>query len=384
MVDFLDTRPRYAEFFAGGGMVSAALGAGWSCAFANDIDEMKCGVFALNWPDTHLVQGDVADLSNDLLKQPIDLYWASSPCQDFSLAGKGLGLQGAKGGVFETWLSKVREAAVSGFAPPIIAFENVVGLVTRRQGADFVHVVRSLVELGYVVGAMEIDASAFLPQSRPRLFVVAVRQDIDVGGLVCAEPTGVFHTARLARIVESLPGAIRSAWRWWAHAAPRMPNLGLAELLDDAPDTKPLTEAALQAVMAIMAPPSRARLDRMIAADGLHVATLYKRGRPDDTGQTRQRAEIRADGLAGCLRTPGGGSSRQTILTTQDGKLSARLLSTRELCRLMGLPESYKMPTRYNDAYRVAGDGVVVPVVRYLDEQLFGPILGRAGKSLAA
>ena len=102
---------------------------------------------------------------------------------------------------------------------------------------------------------------------------------------------------------------------------------------------------------------------------------LYKRGRPDADGRNRQRAEVRFDGLAGCLRTPAGGSSRQTILFVKGNETRARLLSRLEASRLMGLPDSYQMPEGFNQAYKVAGDGVAVPVVRYLDETLFQPLL---------
>ena len=79
-------------------MVHAALGGQWDCVLANDIDPMKCAVYADNWGGTHLRQADVATLSADLLHRPVDLVWASSPCQDFSLAGKGQGLKGRRSG----------------------------------------------------------------------------------------------------------------------------------------------------------------------------------------------------------------------------------------------------------------------------------------------
>ena len=68
----------------------------------------------------------------------------------------------------------------------------------------------------------------------------------------------------------------------------------------------------------------------------------------------------------------------ETVMNYVKGnQTKARLVSSREVARLMGLPDSYKMPDTYNNAYRVAGDGVAVPVVRYLDEVLFAPILER-------
>ena len=105
------------------------------------------------------------------------------------------------------------------------------------------------------------------------------------------------------------------------------------------------------------------------------VGCIYKRTRMDEKGNRAQRAEIRFDDVAGCLRTPVGGSSRQSIMIVEGGKVRSRLLSPREAARLMGLPESYKLPDNYNEAYHLAGDGVVVPVVRFLAAYVLEPLL---------
>ena len=86
-------------------------------------------------------------------------------------------------------------------------------------------------------------------------------------------------------------------------------------------------------------------------------------------------AEVRFDGLAGCLRTPRGGSSRQAIVVVEDGRVRSRLLSSREAARLMGLPDSYRLPATATAALHVAGDGVAVPVVRWLAAELLEPLL---------
>ena len=88
------------------------------------------------------------------------------------------------------------------------------------------------------------------------------------------------------------------------------------------------------------------------------------------------RAEIRFDGVAGCLRTPGGGSSRQFIMVVEGESVRTRLLSGREAARLMGLPDEYKLPANYNEAYHLMGDGLAVPVVRHLADNLLGPLAG--------
>ena len=114
------------------------------------------------------------------------------------------------------------------------------------------------------------------------------------------------------------------------------------------------------------------------------VGAIYKRTRPDNRGVRRQRAEIRFDNVSGCLRTPSGGSSRQTIMIVEGDVVRSRLLSPREAARLMGLPDSYKLPENYNEAYHLAGDGVVVPVVRHIAAKILEPVLGRSASQQEA
>jgi DNA (cytosine-5)-methyltransferase 1 len=114
------------------------------------------------------------------------------------------------------------------------------------------------------------------------------------------------------------------------------------------------------------------------------VGTVYKRTRPNEEGVVVQRAEIRFDQISGCLRTPVGGSSRQTIVVVDGRQVRSRLLSPREAARLMGAPEDYPLPARYNDAYHLFGDGVVVPVVHWLSANLLTPIAAANRAMIAA
>lgn len=375
MVRGMDHKFRFAEFFAGGGMVSAALRPDWQCVLANDFDSMKCATYRTNWGGETLVEGDVGSLPTDMLHRPVDLYWASPPCQDFSLAGKGAGLTGSRSSAFHTWYDLVADVAKKGFAPPLIAFENVTGLARRRNGTDLVAVATFLTDLGYRLGSFLLDARDFLPQSRPRIFLIAVRDDIHIPSHLLASPDKPDPSDILPRHASGLQNFPRERLVSWK-LPPRMAaKPALNTIMDTAPDTALISEDRLSDLVNLMTPEHRKRLEAQRSRPGLQIATVYKRGRPGRKGKISQRAELRDDGIAGCLRTPSGGSSRQTIIISENGTLGARLLSSREIARLMGLPDSYRMPERYNDAYKVAGDGVAVPVVRYLASSFFEPIL---------
>ena len=104
------------------------------------------------------------------------------------------------------------------------------------------------------------------------------------------------------------------------------------------------------------------------------VGGIYKRTRFHH-GIKVQRAEVRFDDIAGCLRTPAGGSSRQLIIVVEGDRIRSRLISARETARLMGLPDSYQLPAGYNEAYHLTGDGVAVPVVRHIARHILEPNL---------
>lgn len=379
--------PTYYEFFAGGGMARAGLGAGWRCLFANDFDSAKARAYIDNWGGDHFRLGDIHKLISGDLPGRADLAWASFPCQDLSLAGAGRGLQGARSGAFFGLASLIAELRVQGRAPKILALENVVGLLTSRGGADFAALCRALQNLGYRFGALTMDAAHFTPQSRPRLFMVAVDRAHDTQ-LSCAgsAPPAEWASSALIRAQASLPPDLAADWVWWRMPPPPLRNAALADLIEPDPrDVEWLDAQKTARLLDLMAPLHRARVEAARAARRTVVGALYRRTRRDADGHRAQRAEVRFDGIAGCLRTPAGGSSRQSILVIENGAVRARLLSGREAARLMGLPEDYRLPKGYTEACHLLGDGVAAPVVRFLAEHLLEPLAGvRAAPLLAA
>ena len=369
----------FYEFFAGGGMARLGLGAGWRGVFANDFDAAKGRAYAANFGDDHLKIGDVWDLSAADLPGQADLAWASSPCQDLSLAGTRKGLAGGRSSAFWGFWALVQALGREGRAPRMIAVENVTGLLTSHNGADFTALCQALAEAGYQFGAVQADAAAFLPQSRPRLFVLATRE-APPAELLGAAPA--FHSPAIQKAHAALPDHLKAGWLWWRPAEPARRNTTLADILEPNADAW-MDEARTRALLAQMAPLHRARVQAAIDSGARHVGAVFRRMRVEN-GRRVQRAEARFDGMAGCLRTPAGGSSRQIILVIDRGEARARLLTGREAARLMGLPEDYILPRSANAALHLAGDGVACPVVRHLAQQIIEPVLARPVQTLAA
>ncbi len=361
----------FYEFFAGGGMARAGLGAAWECLLANDISAKKAASYSANWGADHLVVEDVYQLTSKHLPGQADLAWGSFPCQDLSLAGAGAGLVGERSGSFWGFWQLMQRLNIEGRKPRMVVLENVYGALTSHDGDDFEIIIRAIAREGYRVGAMVIDAIHFVPQSRPRLFIIGVDaavmlpQDISADG-----PNPAWHPAALIKAYNRLPTSTKQVWQWWNMAAPAV----RVQTLDDIIEAEPMgvnwhTEAETTHVLGMMTPLNRQKILGAQKSGGLKVGAIYRR-----TREGVQRAEVRFDGVSGCLRTPTGGSSRQTIIVVEGARIRTRLLSPREAARLMGLEDKYVLPMRYNDAYHLAGDGVVVPVVKHLAQHLLTPM----------
>jgi DNA (cytosine-5)-methyltransferase 1 len=368
--------PGFYEFFCGGGMARAGLANRWTCLFANEFDARKGRAYAANWGVEALKIADVASLTTADLPGEAALAWASFPCQDLSLAGSGAGLDGARSGAFWPFWRLMLKLRDERRAPRLIVLENVCGALTSHAGKDFVAIAQAIADAGYRLGALIIDAAHFVPQSRPRLLIVALRADIPVPpALVAAGAEERWRTPALCEAHGRLGNNARDAWLWWTLPAPPARNSRLADILEDrAEGIAWHTPAQTARLLSIMNPLHQAKLAAARQSGAFQVGALFRRTRVDENGIRRQRAEVRFDDLAGCLRTPAGGSSRQILVILRHGEIRSRLLSGREAARLMGLPDDYRLPERCNETLHLIGDGVAAPVVRYLSDHLLAPL----------
>ena len=371
---------RFYDFFAGAGLATLGLRRSWQCIWANDISPRKAAIYRANFGDGHFHLGDVTGVSADSLPRPASMAWASFPCQDLSLAGWRKGLAGERSGVFWAFWRILRELAARGERPGLVALENVPGLL---YGDGFNGLAEALAALDMQFGALVMDARWFLPQSRPRVFVVAADRRLDAVPFAGEGPSAEWSPPPLLAAHDRLPAGVRDLWRWWRVPAPRGPVPPLAGMIAaDASGIGWHTKGETARLLELMSPANRAKIEAARAAGSRQIGFLYRRMR-----RAGQRAEVRFDGLAGCLRTPRGGSSRQTVVVVEEGRVRTRLLSAREAARLMGAPDGFALPERYNEAYQAMGDGVAVPVVAWLSERLLKPLAealpAAAGRPLA-
>lgn len=348
----------FLEFFAGSGLVAQGFKGLIQPVWANDICEKKAAVYTANHGKKHFSLGSIEHIKGiDLPQAP--LAWASFPCQDLSLAGLVEGIHATRSGLVWEWLRIIDEMPQR---PAALVAENVAGLVSLDGGSHYRTLHEALVERGYRVGAMLINAEHWVPQSRPRVFVIAVDEKSLLPLSLTSSNYNWLHPDSIRRAASNLPG-----WIWWSMPQPPKRQFSLADVVDwsaEAQDCK-----AQQRNLSLISPRHASILksspkDQRLAAPG------YKR-----TRNGKQVLELRFDNVAGCLRTPEGGSSRQLIVLRQNGDLTCRLLTVRETARLMGAPDTYKIPGSYNDGYKAMGDGVAVPVARWLAKHLLLPLV---------
>lgn len=363
----------FYEFFAGGGMAQLGLGDNWRCLMANDISGKKAQAYQKNfWPGKEYIVKDVSKLlPAELPGNPV-LAWASFPCQDLSLAGQRRGLAGERSSVFWPFWKLIKRLRIHGRRIPIVVLENVPGAITSHGGADFEAILEALLQEGYRAGALVVDAAHFVPQSRPRLFIIAVLRERQVPThLPLDGPSDIFHPILLRKAFARLPERARQHWIWWGLPKPPQRRIGIVSIIEEKPTgVRWHTATETRRLLSLMSPKHLHKVTQAQSVGGRVVGTLYKRTRKDSQGLSLQRAEVRFDQIGGCLRTPAGGSSRQVVLIVDGPDIRSRLLSPREAARLMGVPDSYALPQNYNEAYHLMGDGVVVPVVAWIEKHI--------------
>ena len=326
---------RTAEFFAGIGLVRAALDrCGIQTVFANDIDKTKAALYQANWGAKELHVADVRALHGTDIP-PVDLATASFPCVDLSLAGQRRGLAGARSSVLFDFLRILGEMRDADRVPQTVMLENVPGFLTAHQGRDFRQVVQALSALGYQVKHLCVDARAFVPQSRVRVFIIGRH----------GRPLPLFpdppppKTLCLADYVDA------TADGWW-------PPERFARFLTS------------------LSPRQAARVEHYQADPTVRYFGAYRR--------TRNGApvwEVRADECAGALRTTRGGSAKQAILRAGQGGLGVRWMTTAEYARLQGAEALRYDAVTPQQAMFALGDAVCVPAVEWLGRTCLVPLL---------
>ena len=314
--------------------------------------------------DDHVfASGDIGKITADELPRNAALAWASSPCTDLSLAGGRAGLAGNQSGTFWHFVRLLEE--LEDGRPQIAVLENVTGLATSHGGDDLIAAIKAFNRLGYSVDALAIDARRFLPQSRPRLFLVGAQNP------PANSPERDFE--------------LRPDWLQWIYddnslqthraplplpPAPRIDGLHRSIEVLSTDDHRWWSGQRSESFVASLSPVQRERLDVLRWGKDTKYRTAYRRTRRGNAVW-----EMRPDDISGCLRTARGGSSKQAVVKLGDGRIQIRWMTPLEYARLMGAENYDLSKARTNQALFGFGDAVAVPAVTWLAENYLLPLL---------
>lgn len=220
----------------------------------------------------------------------------------------------------------------------------------------------ALNDLGYAVDPFILDARWFVPQSRQRLFVLGVQAD--------AAPVSSLAESRTrpSALVKSILEAPQINWKLHDHPEPPMSSSRtIADIVEDLPDDSPVWWPRDRAMYFFDQLSDKHRITalEMIKSPTPVYGTAFRRVRTQADGTKRSMAELRTDGIAGCLRTPKGGSGRQILFRAGRGRYDVRLLTPRECARLMGA-DNFNLSGAENDQFFGFGDAVCVPAITWI------------------
>jgi DNA (cytosine-5)-methyltransferase 1 len=358
-----------ADFFAGIGLVTMGLDrAGWKTVRAYDYDAEKARAYENHFKSDHYLTEDIAK-TRGIDVPNVTLAHASFPCTDLSVAGARAGIHKGESSAFWEFVRVVREMkqAHGDATPPLILLENVEGLLTSNDGKDLRAVLSTLNDLGYSVDLLRVDASNFVPQSRVRLFIIGLHDTI-----VQLQPMGSIEQEYALRSSDARSQKItnyiesNADLRWYFHQLPNLPErtVLLEEIIDL--DEEWWNEERTNYLFNQMHERHRQLVRKKMKEESFSYFPAFRRMRMRD-GEKRSTVELRSDGIAGCLRTPKGGSARQIILRAGKGTFNARLFNGHEAARLMGADDFSIDPNlSLNQVLFGFGDAVCVPAVEWI------------------
>lgn len=336
---------RVCSLFSGVGMFDlAARQVGWEVVFANDNDKFAVKTYEANHPDVKIVENDINDIPDQWIPQH-DILLAGFPCQSFSIAGNRKGVQDDRGQLFKQILRVIYWKR-----PDWILLENVPHLLKIDGGEVFRSICSSLEEMGYLIDHQILNAKDHtVPQSRKRLFIVCRR-------------VGIHRTLFDKPIV--WPKAVKL-------------EKCLRDLLEPEVAEKYYIPKKQKLYLA------RQKVDKLHQIDGEIAIAQSARQYANWRGQFVSDRLIRVghinkgrqgeriyspNGIAETLKANAGGLGAKTGLYWINERV--RKLTPRECARVMGLPDSFELPCSDSQSYKQMGNGVVVPLVKAILEEI--------------
>ena len=312
---------KFIDLFCGlGGFRLALESFGAECVFSSDIDKNVSKTYFDNFNDNCLK--DIT--KTEAVEMPShNILCGGFPCQAFSIGGYKKGFDDERGVLF---LDIIRIAKYH--LPELLFLENVKGLVEHDEGKTFKIIVDCLEDLGYNVYTKVLNSKYFdVPQSRERIYFICIRQDIDNKTFEFPKETKINKTIKDILLSSDEIKENLFIDRERCHLNHKYTNNNLFDT-----EEKRLLVAGYNGI-------KDHNNNRIYYADGL-FCTYTK-----STGSTNN----------------GGG----IVLNNK-----VRRLQKREVMRLFGFPDSYKIDYSHYKICQQAGNSVVVNVIQSIIKNL--------------
>jgi DNA (cytosine-5)-methyltransferase 1 len=307
---------KFIDLFAGVGGLRLPFEELGECVFTSEINAAAREVYSDNFQeDESNIDRDISKVNDaDLGDFPDhDLILAGFPCQPFSHAGLRKGFDDIRGTLFFS-IAKIADRK----KPKVLLLENVRGLKGHDGGYTFLRIQETLEDLGYVVHSKVLNARDFgLPQNRNRLFIIAIRNDLD--GANSYEFPGATHDRSSLRVGDFLDANVDDKYTisdrlWEGHQRRKRQNKASGKGFGY----------------------------QLFNADSLYIATIS--------------ARYYKDGSEALIEQPG---------------RNPRKLTPNEARRFQGFPETFRLPSSDIQAYRQFGNAVPVAVIKALSKSLY-------------
>lgn len=303
---------KFIDLFAGlGGFRLALESLGAKCVYSNEWDPHAQKIYADNFG--HIPEGDITKVDEKTIPNH-DILCAGFPCQAFSISGKQRGFEDSRGTLFFDVARIVKEKK-----PKIVFMENVKNFATHDGGKTLSVVKSTMEELGYTFYQKVLNSVTYgMPQKRERIYMVCFRNDLDINTFKFPKPF------KLTRYVNDF----------------LLKDETIVEsLYIDRPDTY-----------------YNDTEDNKYSDKPIRLGIVNKGGQGERIYSTK--------GIAITLSAHGGGAFAKTGGYLVNGR--PRKLHPRECARLMGFPDSYKISSSFNQAYKQFGNSVVIDVLQYI------------------
>lgn len=322
---------RFIDLFAGIGGIRLAFEAiGGECVFTSEWDGYAQKTYAENFPGIHPINGDITGIHEEDIPDH-DVLLGGFPCQPFSIAGvsKKNALGRAHGFADETQGTLFFDVAriIDRKRPKAFMLENVKNLQSHDKGRTFDVILRTLRdELGYQVFHKVIDGAHFVPQHRERIIIVGFKDPVIFDWDMVDLPQKGEH--RLGSILHGTTGEPlidSDGNEYYDHANCKVP-------------------------------------DKYTLSDKLWAYLQNYKKKHQEAGNGFGFGLVNEGSITRTLsaRYYKDGSE---ILVSQGEARNPRRLTPRECARLMGFPDTFRIPVSDTRAYKQFGNSVVVPVM---------------------